>query len=76
MKFLKLYRTGDIINQIKASLRYIGGYIKEATTARWQKLFYRPKMLSGTILSFWIGVNHWSAESIDLEGFSLLVTRC
>lgn len=33
-------------------------------------------MLSGTILSFWIGVNHWSAESIDLEGFSLLVTGC
>lgn len=29
---------------IGARLKFIGGYIREAGTRRWEKLFYRPKI--------------------------------
>lgn len=40
---------------IGARLKYIGGYIREAETTRWRKLFYRPKMLCNGVLGFAIG---------------------
>jgi len=41
-------------SQIKASLKYISGYTREADTLRREKLFHRPKMFFDGILSPWI----------------------
>lgn len=42
-------------SRIKASLEYIGRCIKEVVAARWEKLFYRLRMLADDTLNFWIG---------------------
>lgn len=34
---------------MKANLKYIGECIKEAITVKWEKLFYRYKMISHSI---------------------------
>lgn len=47
------YRAKRVI--ITTSLKYIGGCIRDVVIARWEKLFYRLKMLADDILSFGAG---------------------
>lgn len=69
--FRKLYRfTEQRKSYIKASLKYIGDYIREADTARWEKSFYMPMMLSDVSLRFWVSESWWSPKLIGYKGFS------
>lgn len=47
---MKFYRTKKGIKQ--ASLKYLSSYIREVATAKWEKLFCGPKMLSDDLFGF------------------------
>lgn len=48
------YGTKRVI--ITVSLKYIGRWIRNVVIARWEKLFYKLKMLADHILSFGAGI--------------------
>lgn len=68
--FMKSYSfTEQRKSSIKVSLRWTGGYIREVVTARWGKLFSRPRVLPDDSLSSGAGRRQWSAKLIGSKMF-------
>lgn len=52
--------TEQVKSQTMVSLKYIGGYLREAVSAK--SLAYRPKMLSDGLFRSWVGGIQGSAK--------------
>lgn len=55
----------------KASLNFIGGYIREVIPARWRKRFSKPKMLSDDILKL---LNWWELVVCNVNRFQRVLS--
>lgn len=55
---------------LKASLKYVVGYIRKVVLARCRKLSYRPQKLSDDIFSFWVAGSYLCAKVIGSTSVS------